>query len=167
MNRNRILLAIALSCFAVAGCKREPEAPPAPAAAPAAAPTEAIKSAVISEVDHNSPASAAPAFDVKAFAGTYGGTLPCADCPGIDTSIAFTPEGGYTMSEVYQDSTDSSFATKGTWTVKEDGKTLLLDPEDKEEYDHWYEVVSPTELRALDKEGKPIDSKLDYSLRRR
>ena len=51
--------------------------------------------------------------------------------------------------------------------IAEDGKTLLLDPEDKEEYDHWYEVVSPTELRMLDREGKPIDSKLDYSLRRK
>lgn len=167
MNRNRILLAIALSCFAVAGCKRESEAPPAPAAAPAAAPTEAIKSAVISEVDHNSPASAAPAFDVKAFAGTYGGTLPCADCPGIDTTIAFTPEGGYTMSEVYQDGDASSFVVKGTWTVKEDGKSLLLDPEDKQEMDRWFEVISPNELRALDKDGKRIDSKLDYGLRRK
>ena len=86
---------------------------------------------------------------------------------GIDTTIAFTPEGGYTMGEIYQDSDSSAFATKGTWTVREDGKTLLLDPEDKEEYDHWYEVVSPTELRMLDREGKPIDSKLDYSLRRK
>ena len=101
------------------------------------------------------------------WAGSYVGTLPCADCPGIDTTIAFTPEGGYTMGEIYQDSDSSAFATKGTWTVREDGKTLLLDPEDKEEYDHWYEVVSPTELRMLDREGKPIDSKLDYSLRRK
>jgi len=169
MNRHATLLAIALTTLAVAGCKREADAPPAvPAEAEAAAaPTEAVKSAVISEIDHNSPASAAPGFDVKAFAGTYGGTLPCADCPGIDTSIAFTPEGGYTMSEVYQDSDASSFTAKGTWTVEEDGKTLLLDPEDKHELDRWYEVLSATELRALDKDGKPIDSKLDYSLRRR
>ncbi len=164
MNRNRILLALALSCFAVAGCKRDAEAPPV---APAdAAPTE-IKSAVVSEVDHNSPASAAPGFDVKAFAGTYAGILPCADCPGIDTTIAFTPEGGYAMGEIYQDSDSSAFTTKGTWTVKEDGKTLLLDPEDKDEYDRWYQVVSATELRLLDRDGKPVDSKLDYSLRRK
>ena len=165
MNRNRILSALALSCLAVAGCKREAEAPP-PAPAEAA-PAAETRSAVISEIDHGSPASAAPGFDVKAFAGTYGGTLPCADCSGIDTSIAFTPEGGYTLSEVYQDRDNGSFTTKGTWTVREDGKTLLLDPEDKQEHDHWYQVVSPTELRALDQAGKPIDSKLDYSLRRR
>ena len=165
MNRTRTLVLVGLTVFAIAGCKREAEAPPPVEST--AAPTEEIKSAVISEVDHGSPASAAPGFDVKAFAGTYAGILPCADCPGIDTTIAFTPEGGYTMGEIYQDSDSSAFATKGTWTVREDGKTLLLDPEDKQEYDHWYEVVSPTELRMLDREGKPIDSKLDYSLRRK
>ena len=164
MHRYTLAIAIALSALSLAACKRDAEAPPAVAAA---APAEAIESAVISEVDHNSPASAAPGFDAKAFAGTYGGTLPCADCPGIDTSIAFTPEGGYSMSETYQDRDSSSFVTKGTWTVREDGKTVLLDPEDKEEHDRWYEIVSTAELRALDREGKAIESKLDYNLRRR
>ena len=165
MNHKRILLSLAMTCLAIAGCKREAEAPPAAAAE--TAPVEQAKSAVISEVDHNSPSSAAPGFDAKAFAGTYGGTLPCADCPGIDTSIAFTPEGGYTLSEVYRDRDAGSFVSKGTWTVKEDGKTLLLDPEAKQEQDRWYVVVSPTELRALDQDGKPIESNLDYTLKRR
>ena len=83
------------------------------------------------------------------------------------SSIAFTPEGGYTMSEIYQDSEGSSFTGKGTWTVREDGKSVLLDSEDKDERDRAFEVVSPTELRMLDQAGKPIDSTLDYSLRRR
>ena len=82
-------------------------------------------------------------------------------------SITFAPEGTYAMSEVYRDVDSSTFALNGTWTVKADGKTLLLDPDDKQELDRWFEVVSPTELRALDKDGKPIESKLDYSLRRR
>jgi copper homeostasis protein (lipoprotein) len=163
MNRQSILIALALSFLALAGCKRDAAAPPPVEAAPA----EGIKSAVISEVDHGSPASAAPAFDVKAFAGLYAGILPCADCPGIDTSIAFTPEGGYSISETYQDAGGGSFVTKGTWALREDGKTLLLDPEDKEERDRWFEIVSADELRALDRDGKPIDSTLDYSLRRK
>lgn len=162
MNRQTLAIAIAFATLSLAGCKREAAAPVQAEAAPA----ESIKSAVISEVDHGSPASASPAFDVKAFAGLYAGILPCADCPGIDTSIAFTPEGGYSMSETYQDGA-GSFVSKGTWTLREDGKTLLLDPEDKEDRDRWYEIVSATELRALDREGKAIDGKLDYSLRRK
>ena len=163
MNRQTVAIAIAFATLSIAGCKREATAPPAVEAAPA----EAIKSAVISEIDHGSPASAFPAFDVKAFAGLYAGILPCADCPGIDTSIAFTPEGSYSMSETYQEPGGGSFVTKGTWTLREDGKTLLLDPEDKEERDRWYEIVSATELRALDRDGKAIDGKLDYTLRRK
>ena len=163
MNRQTLAIAIAFATLSIAGCKREAAAPPAVEAAP----EEASKSAVISEIDHNSPASAAPAFDIKAFAGLYAGIVPCADCPGIDTSIAFTPEGTYSMSETYQEEGGGSFVTKGTWTVREDGKTVQLDPEDKEERDRWYEVVSATELRALDRDGKAIDSKLDYSLRRK
>jgi uncharacterized lipoprotein NlpE involved in copper resistance len=164
MNRHTLAIAIAFATLSIAGCKQREAAAPA---AVEAAPADATKRAVISEVDHNSPASAAPAFDVKAFAGLYAGMLPCADCAGIDTSIAFTPEGGYSMSETYQDADQSSFVTKGTWTVREDGKTLLLDPEDKEERDRWYEIVSMSELRALDMEGKAIDSTLDHSLRRK
>lgn len=163
MNRQTLAIAIAFATLSIAGCKREAATPPAVEAAPA----DATKSAVLSEIDHNSPASASPAFDVKAFAGLYAGILPCADCPGIDTSIAFTPEGGYSMSETYQEEGGGSFVTKGTWTLREDGKTLLLDPEDKEERDRWYEIVSASELRALDRDGKAIDSKLDYSLRRK
>lgn len=163
MNRQTLAIAIAFATMSITGCKREAAAPPAVEAAPA----DATKSAVISEIDHNSPASAAPAFDVKAFAGLYAGIVPCADCPGIDTSIAFTPEGTYSMSETYQEEGGGSFVTKGTWTVREDGKTVLLDPEDKEERDRWYEIVSANELRALDRDGKAIDSKLDYSLRRK
>lgn len=163
MNRQTLTLAIAFATLSIAGCKREAAAP----AAVDAAPAEAVKSAVISEIDHSSPASAAPAFDVKAFAGLYAGILPCADCPGIDTSIAFTPEGTYSMSETYQEEGGGSFVSKGTWTVREDGKTLLLDPEDKQERDRWYQIVSATELRALDRDGKAIDSRLDYSLRRK
>ena len=163
MNRTLLAIALAATLAATAGCKPDEAAEAAAAPVAPAAPVNAVTEVV----DHASPAGDVNGFDIKAFAGTYGGILPCADCPGIDTTIAFTPEGGYTMGEIYQDSDSSAFATKGTWTVREDGKTLLLDPEDKEEYDHWYEVVSPTELRMLDREGKPIDSKLDYSLRRK
>ena len=162
MNRYRTLALVGLAAFALTACKREAEAP---TPVQAAAPTEEIKSAVISEVDHNSPASAAPAFDVKAFAGTYNGTIPCADCPGIDASIAFTPEGKYTQTLRYQERENSS-VSDGNWTLDADGKRILLDPNSKEESDSWVEVVSPNEVRMLDIEGKPIESDLNYSLKR-
>ena len=160
----RTFLAIALAAtLATTGCKPDEAAEAAAAPAAPAAPVDAVTAVV----DHASPAANVKDFDIKAFAGTYGGMLPCADCPGIDTSIAFTPEGSYTLSETYEDADKSSFLSKGTWSVRGDGKAILLDPEDKDEYDRSFSIVSATELRALDRQGKPIESELDYSLKRR
>lgn len=164
MNRKLIAIAITLAATlaATAACKRDaaPEAMPAPAA-PAAV------NAVTDVIDHGSPAGDVKGFDIKAFAGTYAGMLPCADCPGIDTTIAFTPEGTYTLSEAYQDADASSFLSKGSWSLRGDGKAVLLDPEDKDEYDRSFTIVSPTELRALDRQGKPIEGTVEYSLKRK
>ena len=35
------------------------------------------------------------------WAGTYEGTLPCADCPGIKTTITLKDDNTYTISEEY------------------------------------------------------------------
>lgn len=163
MNRKLLAIALATTIIATAGCKPDEAAEAAAAPVAPAAPVNAVTDVV----DHASPAGNAKDFDIKAFAGTYGGMLPCADCPGIDSTIAFTPEGTYTLSETYQDADKSSFLSKGTWSVRGDGKAVLLDPEDKDEYDRSFSIVSPTELRALDRQGKPLDGTQEFSLKRR
>ena len=80
---------------------------------------------------------------------------------------AFDAEGGYTLNEVYQDGTDSTFTTKGTWSVDKDGKTVLLDPEDKEERDRSFEITSPTELLAKAVQGDAGAGAQDFILKRR
>ncbi|MEF9977214.1 MAG: copper resistance protein NlpE [Thermomonas sp.] len=163
MNRKLLAIALAATIAATAGCKPDEAAEAAAAPVAPAAPVNAVTDVV----DHASPAGNAKDFDIKAFAGTYGGMLPCADCPGIDSTIAFTPEGTYTLSETYQDADKSSFLSKGTWSVRGDGKAVLLDPEDKDEYDRSFSIVSPTELRALDQQGKPLDGSQEFSLKRK
>ena len=164
MNRKLLAIALAATIAAIAGCKPDEAAEAAAApAAPAAAPVNAVTEVV----DHSSPAGDVQGFDIKAFAGTYAGMLPCADCAGIDSTIAFTPEGTYTLSETYQDPDKSSFLSKGTWSLRGDGKAILLDPEDKDEFDRSFSIVSPTELRALDQQGKPIAGTAEYSLKRK
>ena len=160
----RLVLAAALSTLALAACKQDaPPAPeaPAPAAAPAAAPN-----AVVGEVDNGSPAINAPGFDTKAFAGTYAGPVPCADCPGIDMSVAFEPDGKYTQTMVYRER-DTTDVSQGTWSVAADGKRITLDPDSKDEMDGQMELLSPTQVRMLDAEGNAIESGLNYTLTRR
>lgn len=162
---NRKLLALAcLAALALSACNKPteatkapaettpaPETAPAPAAEPAPAPT----------------AEAAPAaFDAAAFAGGFNGTLPCADCSGIDTRIVFKADGSYTVDETYQGKQDGAFKGDGNWTAEENGKRLRLDPNSKSDADRLFEVVSHEEIRQLDTEGKPIDSQLNYSLKR-
>ena len=163
MNRKLLAIALAATIAATAGCK--PDEAAEAAAAPAA--PAATVNAVTEVIDHGSPAGDVKGFDIKAFAGTYAGMLPCADCPGIDSTIAFTPEGIYTLSETYQDADKSSFLSKGTWSMSGDGKAIQLDPEDKDEFDRAFAIVAPTELRALDQQGKPIAGAAEYSLKRR
>ena len=166
MIRNTLAIATALTALALAGCKQQPApAPEAPVAAASAA-TEPAATAVVAEVDQASPAIDAPGFDVKAFAGTYAGLVPCADCPGIDMSVAFEPAGKYTQTMVYRER-DTTDLTQGTWTVAADGKRITLDPDSKDEMDGLMEIVSPTEIRMLDAEGKAIESGLNYTLTRR
>ena len=164
MLRNTLAIAIAL--FALSGCKQEPAPAPQPPAEPAAATPAPDATAVIAETDNGSPAIDAPGFDVKAFAGTYAGLIPCADCPGIDMSVTFSADGKYTQTMVYRER-DTTDLEQGTWTVAADGKRLTLDPQSKDSRDSLMEVVSPTQVRMLDAEGKAIDNGLDYTLTRR
>ena len=167
---HRILLTAALcaSVLALAACKPSADkAAPAESADPVASvaqpATEAHPTDVISEVD-NSPAP--EGLDVRAFAGSFRGTLPCADCPGIDSTIELKADGTYALHDVYQESNGATNDGAGTWTVEEAGKRIRLDPDSKEDQDRLYAVVSNDELHMLDSEGNPPSSGLDYSLHR-
>lgn len=169
--------ALVASALLVAACQRQPEAAPAPdksaaaaAATPDAAATTAAEPAaeahptdVISEVD-NSPGPAG--VDARALAGVFTGTVPCADCPGIDTTLGLNADGSFTLREVYQDRGGQGQATDGTWTAEDGGKRIRLDPNGKQLDDRLYRIVSSDELEMLDSDGNAPDSDLDYSLRR-
>ncbi len=166
-HRTLITATFCVVALALAGCK--PSGSDAAPANAAPAETAAVPAAgeggptdVLKEVD-NSPAP--EGLDVRAFAGSFNGTLPCADCPGIDSTIELKGDGSYAVHDVYQER-DARFDTTGTWTVEEAGKRIRLDPNSKDEQDRLYEVVSNDELRMLDGDGKAIESGLDYSLRR-
>ena len=171
MNRKLLLLAMT-SVLAVAACKpqapAEPEAPAAPApaetaAAPAAAPAEQAPVAL-----ESAPASSAAdvPFDTKGFAGVFSGTLPCADCSGIDTTITLNRDGTYTVHESYQGKPGNGFNGDGNWTAEENGKRVRLDPNSKGEADRLFAIASQDELDPLDATGKAIDSKAPHALKR-
>ena len=64
--------------------------------------------------------NAATSLDI---AGTYEGTLPCADCPGIITTVTLNKDNSYVIKRKYIDR-QSDFESKGTWQIEKNIITL-------------------------------------------
>jgi copper homeostasis protein (lipoprotein) len=159
MNFRHAPALASLALIGLLGACSEPAAPDAarvettPVAADAPAPI--------------APVAAPAALDVRAFAGTFAGILPCAACEGIDSRVELHADGTFRLVETYQGQADGGpFEITGTWTAENAGKQILLDPDSKSEPDHRYDIVSPDEIRMLDLEGKATLSGQNSSLRR-
>ncbi|MTG98624.1 copper resistance protein NlpE [Myroides sp. BIT-d1] len=91
------------------------------------------------------------------WSGTYQGVVPCADCPGIDTTIVLNEDGTFTRVLVYQDKADGKFEDKGTFAWDAAGSVITLKVDDKEETKY---QVREGALAQLDQEGKAIEGEL-------
>lgn len=107
--------------------------------------------------------------------GTWQGTTPCADCSGIINTLTlyqkapndFT-DAVYRLHLKYIDR--GSFTNYGTWTILRgrpadpDATVYQLDP-DKQGKQYYLRVDDDT-LQQLDGDMKPIDSKMNFTLKR-
>jgi heat shock protein HslJ/uncharacterized membrane protein/uncharacterized lipoprotein NlpE involved in copper resistance len=59
--------------------------------------------------------------------GTWVGTIPCADCPGIDYTLNLNQDSTYRERLVYQGRSATPFVQLGTWVVS-DGRVKLNKP---------------------------------------
>lgn len=142
MNRKLLVASIALISIAVVGCKREAPAPTSESITPAA--TTDLAAAGVQ------PGAIAD----KAFAGTFKGTLPCADCPGIDETLELKPDGSFALTDVYRDRPQGTNTIAGSWTSEDNNKRIRLDPNTKAEEDHLFAILSHDAVSALGKDGK-------------
>lgn len=69
--------------------------------------------------------TAAPTTDT-AYCGTYQGTLPAADCPGIKTVLTIAADSTYTLSSQYIDRQAQPVVTSGVYHLKQSGKLIEL-----------------------------------------
>lgn len=63
--------------------------------------------------------------DLAAVSGTYEGTLPAADCPGIKTVLTIKADSTYQLQQDYIDKKNSHDEASGVFKVL-DGKVLML-----------------------------------------
>jgi len=90
---------------------------------------------------------------------SFGGVLPCADCPGIRHHLDLWPEGGFALQREYleQDRTDDVI---GRWHVDPQRNALILSASEAPEW----QILGNGHLRLLGSDGQPIDSELPYEL---
>lgn len=88
------------------------------------------------------------------WAGTYQGVLPCADCPGISTTIMLKENGTYTLSTRYLERGDSVFRESGTFSWNDAGGEISLGEDNRKL------LVGENRLFQLDLDGNRITGDL-------
>lgn len=139
------LAVVLMALAAVAGCKNRNKTQ-----------TEAMETVTVTEV-------VTPAADMhKAqnsldYAGTYKGTLPCADCEGIEMTIMLDNSGNFTRKMNYLGKGDQNvFEDKGTYEWDSTGSIIeFKDQKDPDMY-----LVAEGRLIALDQDGKVVTGDL-------
>jgi len=107
--------------------------------------------------------------------GTFRGTTPCADCSGIITTLTlYQKEPNNFIDAVYRLQLRyidrGSFTKYGEWTILrsrpgDDNTTVYqLDPDGPGK--QYYLRVDDNTLQQLDGDMRPIDSKLNFTLKR-
>ncbi len=90
--------------------------------------------------------------------GVYSGTLPCEDCPGIDTRITLKSDGTFERMLVYQEKENGTISDSGNFTWDESGSTVTLAFADGSTQSY---KVGENILFHLDAEGNIISGELE------
>lgn len=166
MNKPKLFALACLATLAVAGCKPQPPAEPAAPADAAPAVVATVPTDAVAAVPTGVSSADASMFDQKAFAGTFKGTLPCADCPGIDTALQLKADGSFLLSETFLGQAGAATRIDGTWTTEADDQHIRLDPNSKAEPDRQYAITANDRISQLGADGKPAARGVDQSLKR-
>ncbi|MFO8005687.1 YbaY family lipoprotein [Thioalkalivibrio sp.] len=105
-----------------------------------------------------------PAQPLGELPATFKGTLPCADCPGIDYHLNLLDEGVYFLRQNYQDREGGPFDDIGRYLLSSDRDQLTL--YGGREAPLRLAISGPDTLRLLDRDGGHIESELNYDLSR-
>ena len=89
------------------------------------------------------------------WAGSYTGVIPCADCPGIETTVTLNSDGTFSYKGVYQES-DTKVEDTGKFMWHNNGSVVHLVGKDV----NMKLKVGENQLFSLDQEGNPIDGPL-------
>lgn len=87
--------------------------------------------------------------------GEYKGTIPAADCPGIEVTLTFNKNHTYAVKYIYLERKDGEFSDTGTFKVE--GNTLTATSKDGGKS---YYKVEEGRIVILDADKQPITGTL-------
>lgn len=87
--------------------------------------TEDVSGRTTSLSANENPDPAHNAENALDWMGTYDATLPCADCPGIKTTLFIHEDGTFTINSEYLDK-DTRSSDSGTFTWDDSGSIIHL-----------------------------------------
>lgn len=88
------------------------------------------------------------------YEGIYKGTLPCADCEGIEVALTLGKDQKATYLTNYLGKADGRFTERGTYEIK-DGILILKTDQETLQF-----AVSENKISLLGQDGKPAEGKL-------
>ncbi len=164
--RTRLVLATVVAALNLAACG---SSDPGPDRSERVAAREAPEKEREPELPPPTPRHPAAALDTS-----YRGTLPCADCTGIDATYRFTanpgePGGTYQSTWVYLGKSDPPVEKSGTWVETQgqggraDAIVYQIDP-DLGSDSRYFLVVSDDRIEMLDRDRKRIRGRQNYTL---
>jgi copper homeostasis protein (lipoprotein) len=113
--------------------------------------------------------------------GVYKGTMPCADCSGLDTVLRLYAKGKfdttyafYVRTQTYRGAPhgDVTLSDRGEWTVLRgdaadpDATVYQLNPDDEQHSEALLVQDNGAALMELDRDLKPIETKRNVTLKR-
>jgi uncharacterized lipoprotein NlpE involved in copper resistance len=126
-------------------------------------------------------ATGSPQLGTAVLLGMYKGTLPCGDCSGLETTLRLYAKGKfdttyafYVRTQIYRGAPrgDVVMTDRGGWAVLKgdatnpDATVYQLNPEEEQHSDSLLVTEQGNALVQLDREQKPIDTKMNLTLRR-
>lgn len=90
-------------------------------------------------------------FDLTVVAGTYEGTLPAADCPGIKTVLTINADSTYQLQQDYIDRKDGHDEASGVLQVLDGNVMMLVRPSSGEH--SFYKVKDSKSIVMTDSLG--------------
>ncbi len=93
----------------------------------------------------------------KKFSGTFSGTTPCADCPGIETTVTFDADSSFIETLRYLER-NRTFSDTGKWSLSD--KMITVSFPSTSATDRYFLIKSPSSVAMLNADKKEIEGAL-------